>query len=39
MLAVIEINGKQFLVKEGDKVRINSPKIGEIKVLLLVEGE
>lgn len=39
MLAVIEVNGKQFLVKEGDKIKIESPKLGEIKVLLLSEGE
>jgi len=39
MFAVIEINGKQFLVKEGDRVKIASPKMGEIKVLLLTEGE
>lgn len=39
MFAVIEINGKQFLVKEGDKIKIASPKVGEIKVLLLAEGE
>lgn len=35
MLAIIEVNGKQFLVKKGDKVRIQSPTVGEIKVLLL----
>ncbi len=39
MIAVIEVNGKQFLVKEGDKIKIESPKVGEIKVLLLTEGE
>lgn len=39
MLAVIEVNGKQFLIKEGDKIKIESPKVGEIKVLLLAEGE
>ncbi|MEK7574224.1 MAG: 50S ribosomal protein L21 [Patescibacteria group bacterium] len=39
MTAVIEVNGKQFLVKEGDKIKIESPKVGEIKVLLLNEGE
>ncbi len=39
MLAVIEVNGKQFVIKEGDKIKIQSPKVGEIKVLLLTEGE
>lgn len=39
MFAIIEINGKQFLVKKGDKLRTESPKIGEVKVLLLNEGE
>mgnify|MGYP001559412965 FL=1 len=39
MTAVIEVNGKQFLGKEGDKIKIESPKVGEIKVLLLNEGE
>ncbi len=39
MFAVIEVNGKQFLIKEGDKIKIQSPKVGEIKVLLLAEGE
>jgi large subunit ribosomal protein L21 len=39
MLAVIEVNGKQFLVKKGDKIRIQSPTVGEIKVLLLADGE
>ncbi|MDP3052405.1 MAG: 50S ribosomal protein L21 [bacterium] len=37
MFAVIELNGKQFLIKEGDKIKIQSPKVGEIKVLLLAE--
>jgi len=39
MLAVIEVNGKQFVIKEGDKIKIQSPKVGEIKVLLLTNGE
>ncbi len=39
MIAVIEVNGKQFLIKEGDKIKIQSPKVGEIKILLLAEGE
>ncbi|MFA5084520.1 MAG: 50S ribosomal protein L21 [Candidatus Paceibacterota bacterium] len=39
MIAVIEANGKQFLIKEGDKIKIESPKVGEIKVLLLADGE
>lgn len=37
MLAVIEVNGKQFLVKKGDKIRLQSPTVGEIKVLLLAD--
>ena len=39
MIAIIEINGKQFLVKKGDRIKIESPKIGEVKVLLTNEGE
>jgi large subunit ribosomal protein L21 len=39
MIAVIEVNGKQFVIKEGDKIKIQSPKVGEIKVLLLTNGE
>lgn len=37
MLAIIEVNGKQFLVKKGDKIRLQSPTVGEIKVLLLAD--
>ena len=39
MIAVIEVNGKQFLVKERDRIKIDSPTVGEVKVLLLAEGE
>lgn len=39
MPAVIELNGKQFLVREGDKIKIDSPQAGEIKVLLLTEDD
>jgi len=39
MLAIIEVNGKQYLVKEGDKIKIESPTVGEIKVLLSTDGE
>jgi len=39
MLAVIEVNSKQYVVKEGDKIKIESPTVGEIKILLLAEGE
>jgi large subunit ribosomal protein L21 len=39
MFGIIEANGKQFLVKKGDKIRIQSPKLGEIKVLLLADDK
>jgi large subunit ribosomal protein L21 len=38
-LAVIEVNNKQFLVKEGDRIRIDSPTVGEVKVLLWARDE
>jgi large subunit ribosomal protein L21 len=38
-LAVIEVNNKQFLVKEGDKIKIDSPTVGEVKVLLWARDE
>jgi len=39
MIAVIEVNGKQFLVKEGDRIKIDSPTVGEVKVLLWIKDE
>ena len=39
MFAIIEVNGKQFLVKKGDKIRLESPTVGGIKVLLLADAE
>jgi len=39
MFAVIEVNNKQFLVKEGDKIKIDSPTVGEVKVLLWAKDE
>ena len=39
MFAVIEVNGKQFLVKEGDRIKIDSPTVGEVKVLLWTKDE
>lgn len=39
MLSIIELNGKQFLVREGDKIKIDSPQAGEIKVLLLADAD
>jgi len=39
MFAIIEVNGKQFLVKKGDKIRLESSTVGGIKVLLLADAE